>query len=249
MDAQDVWIVHVITRERANSMRREELVFIQHVAQGLAELVGVNDREKSPFAIPWGTHTGDVGCQVATVLDKPFEPAFEIREPLQKFGLKGLNRKERDQADQGADLHRRALAVWKVQHVIEESVFAVPHRVHTVAAMAHGVCDVEEVFPELAGDVFVDGIFAGEFKGDGQHVEGVHSHPGCPIGLFNMTTSGKRRTAIKDADVIETEKAALEYIHAFRVLAIHPPGEVEHEFLKHALKKGSVAFAASLFFT
>src|SRR6266849_4535546 len=88
MDAQDVWIVHVIARERANSMRREELVFIQHVAQRLAELVGVNEGEKSPFAISWGTHTGDVGCQVATVLDKPFEPAFEIREPLQKSGIK-----------------------------------------------------------------------------------------------------------------------------------------------------------------
>jgi len=52
------------------------------------------ERESS-FAIPWGTHTGDVGCQVAAVLDKPLEPAFEIGEPLQKFGLQGLNREQR----------------------------------------------------------------------------------------------------------------------------------------------------------
>src|SRR6266702_4587030 len=248
MDAQDVWIVHVIARESANSMRRQELVFIQHVTECMTQFVGIDDGEESSFAIPWGTHTGDVGCQVATVLDKPFEPAFEIGEPLQKFGFKGLNRKERDQADHGADLHRRAFAVWKVQHVIEESVYAVPHRVHSITAMAHGVCDVEEVFPELAGDVFIDRILAGELKGDGEHVECVHGHPGCPIGLFNMATSRKRCAAIKDADVVEAEKAALEYIHAFRVLAIYPPGEVEHEFLKHALKKGPIAFAASLFF-
>src|SRR5271166_3925617 len=132
MDAQDVWIVHVVPRESANSMRREEFVFIQHVAQSLAELVGVDDREKSAFSISRSTHTGDIGGQVATVLDKPLEPAFEIGEPLQKFGLQGLNRKERNQADHGTDLHWRASAIGEVQDVIEESVFAVPHRVHPI---------------------------------------------------------------------------------------------------------------------
>src|SRR6059058_296777 len=130
----------------------------------MTQFVGVNDGEESPFAISWRTHTCDVGCQVATVLDKPLEPAFEIGEPLQEFGLKGLNRKERDQADHGTDLHRRAFAIGEMQYVVEKSVFAVPHRVHTVAAMAHGVGDVEEVLPELAGDVFIDGIFAGELR-------------------------------------------------------------------------------------
>src|SRR5436305_15232066 len=77
----------------------------------MTQFVGVNDGEESPFAISWRTHTCDVGCQVATVLDKPLEPAFEIGEPLQEFGLKGLNRKERDQADHGTDLHRRAFAI------------------------------------------------------------------------------------------------------------------------------------------
>src|SRR6266849_3303510 len=197
MDAQDVWIVQVIARERANSMRREEFVFIQHVTECMTQFVSIDDGEESSFAIPRGTHTGDVGCQVATVLDKPLEPAFEIGEPLQKFGLKDLNRKERDQADHGADLHWHAFAIGEMQYVIEKSVFTVPHRVHTVAAMAHSVCNVEEVLPELAGDVFVDGIFAGELKGDGQHVECVHGHPRSAVRLLDMTTGGKRRTAIK----------------------------------------------------
>src|SRR5437016_11513227 len=135
-----------------------------------------------------------------------------------------------------------------MQYVVEKSVFGVPHRVHTVAAVAHGVGDVEEVLPELAGDVFIDGIFAGELKGDGQHVEGVHSHPGCPIGLFNMATRGKRCATIEDPDVVEAEKAALEHVHAFGVLAVHPPSEVEHEFLEHALKKSAVTFPAGLLF-
>src|SRR5712692_866239 len=241
MDAQDVWIVHVIPRERANSMRREEFVFIQHGAQSMTQFVGVDEREESSFAISWSTHTGEVRCQVTTILDKPLEPAFEIGEPLQKFGLQGLNSKERNQADHGTDLHRRAFAIGEMQYVVEKSVFAVPHRIHTVAAMAHGVGDVEEVLPELAGDVFIDGILAGEFESDGEHVEGVHGHPRSAVGLFNMATGGKRRAAIEDADIVEAEKATLEDVHTFGVFAVHPPGKVEHEFLEYAFEKCSIA--------
>src|SRR5271157_5822494 len=63
-----------------------------------------------------------------------------------------------------------------------------------------------------------------------------------------MATSGKRCAAIEDTDVVEAEKATLEHVHAFGVLAVHPPSEVEHEFLKHALKKSAVTFPAGLLF-
>src|SRR6266478_7090175 len=165
MNAQNVWILHVMPRKRAYSMRREEFVFIQHVTECMAQFVRIDDGEESPFAIPWGTHTRDVGCQVAPVVDKPLEPTFEIGKPLQKFGLQGLNSKERNQTDHGTDLHRCAFTVWEMEYVIEEAVLFIPHGFFTVAAVAHGIGDVEEVFPELAGDVFVDGILAGEFEG------------------------------------------------------------------------------------
>src|SRR6266481_2997905 len=150
----------------------------------MAQFVRIDDGEESPFAIPWGTHTRDVGCQVAPVLDKPLEPPFEIGEPLQKFGLQCLNREQRNEADHGANLHRLALAIRQVQHVVEEAVLFIPHGFFTVAAVAHGIGDVEEVLPKLAGNVFVDRILAGEFERDGQHVERVHRHPRCAVGLF-----------------------------------------------------------------
>src|SRR2546426_1959035 len=87
----------------------------------MAQFVRIDDGEESPFAIPWGTHTRDVGCQVAPVLDKPLEPPFEIGEPLQNFGLQCLNREQRNEADHGANLHRLALASRQVQHVVERS--------------------------------------------------------------------------------------------------------------------------------
>src|SRR6266436_7953797 len=140
-------------RKCAYSMRREEFVFIQHITECMAQFVRIDDGEESPFVIAWGTHTRDVGRQVAPVLDKPLEPAFEIGEPLQKFGLQGLNRKQRNQADHGTDLHRRALAIREMEYVIEEAVLFIPYGFFTVAAVAHGVGDVEEVLPELAGYV------------------------------------------------------------------------------------------------
>ena len=46
-------------------------------------------------------------------------------------------------------------AVGQVQHVVEEAVLLIPQARAVVAEMVHGVGDVEEVLPELAGDVFV----------------------------------------------------------------------------------------------
>ncbi len=40
------------------------------------------------------------------------------------------------------------------------------------------------------------------------------------------------------------EKATLENVSAVGVLAVDPPGEIEHQLLKNPLKKLAVAFAA-----
>ena len=69
--------------------------------------------------------------------------------------------------------------------------------------MVHGFGDVDKVLPELAGHIFIDGIFGGELKGDGAHIERVHGHPTGAIGLLNVPAGGKLCAAIEDADVIE----------------------------------------------
>ena len=62
-----------------------------------------------------------------------------------------------------------------------------------------------------------------------------------------MSAGGQRRAAIENADVVETEKAALENVHAFGVFAIHPPGEIQHQFLENAFEKCAVGAAACFF--
>ena len=63
-----------------------------------------------------------------------------------------------------------------------------------------------------------------------------------------MPASGKRLAAVEDADVVQTEKAALKDVSSLGILAIHPPGEIQQQFLKNPLKKFAVGLAAALFF-
>src|SRR6185436_6907591 len=79
-------------------------------------------------------------------------------------------------------------------------------------------------------------------------VETIHAHPAGGVGLFDIAPGGERFAPVKDADIVETEKAALEYVSAAGVLAIDPPGEVQEQFLKNPFEKLAVAFTAPFHF-
>src|SRR4029078_6188297 len=57
---------------------------------------------------------------------------------------------------------------------------------------------------------------------------------------------GERLTAVEDADVVEAEEAALEEIAVVDVLAVDPPGEVEHQLVEDALQESEVARVARI---
>src|SRR4029434_1941192 len=63
-----------------------------------------------------------------------------------------------------------------------------------------------------------------------------------------MAPNGKRLAAVEDADVVQTEKTALKDVSSLGILAIHPPGEIQQQFLKNPLEKFAVGLAAALFF-
>src|SRR5262245_21569773 len=101
---------------------------------------------------------------------------------------------------------------------------------------------------EFARDVFVGRVLACELQRDCQHVEAVHAHPASCVRLLYVTAGWQGRAAVKDADIVETEEAALKDISALGIFAIHPPSEVEQKFLKDAFQKHSVAHTAAFFF-
>ncbi len=59
-----------------------------------------------------------------------------------------------------------------------------------------------------------------------------------------MTSGRQRRAAVEHADVVEAEEAALEYVLAEAVLAVHPPGEVQQELVEGGLQEVDVHFVS-----
>ena len=58
-----------------------------------------------------------------------------------------------------------------------------------------------------------------------------------PSRLVDVPAGGQLRAAVEHADVVEAEESALEDVAALGVLAIHPPGEVQHQLVEHALEE------------
>ena len=97
---------------------------------------------------------------------------------------------------------------------------------------------------KLAGDIFISGIFLRELKSNRQHVQAVHAHPTGAVRLFEVTSGGKRCRTVKDADVIESQKAALKNIRAVGILTVHPPSKIQEQLVKHFFQETTVGHAA-----
>src|SRR3984893_7776090 len=109
--------------------------------------------------------------------------------------------------------------------------------------MAHGMSDADEVLPELAGNVFEARVFFCQLECDGKDVERIHRHPTGTVRLFDVAAGRQRGAAVEQADVVQAKKSALENVPAFGVLAIDPPGEVQHQLVKHPLQESAIALA------
>ena len=60
-----------------------------------------------------------------------------------------------------------------------------------------------------------------------------------------MTPGGQRCAAIKHADVVQAEKPTLENVSAFGVLAVYPPGEIQHQLVQYSLQEGAIPLAVA----
>src|SRR5215469_13443548 len=228
IDAQNVWIIKMKAREGSNSEGRKEFALVQHELQNAAQLILICDGKQPSITNAFRPHASQVVGQIGPVVDEPLEAPFEIGQAIQHLRFKGLDSEKRDQSHHRPNLHREMVAIGKSKNVIEESVFLVPKSDTIMAAMAHGVCDINEVFPEFARHVFVTGFSLCQLKSDRQQIERVHGHPTRSVGLLNVASGGKWAAPVKDADIVQPEEAALEDIHSVGGLAIYPPREVQH---------------------
>src|SRR5215469_11218277 len=188
----------------------------------------------------WFVPARDQACQILAVFEKPARMAGELLQPLEHRTLQHLDSEDRDQSDHRAHLERHSLAAGKIEDVVIKFVLFVPQPDSFPANICHRLGDVEKMLEEFDRDVLVDRVFEGEFKRDAQQIQGVHCHPGSAVGLVYEAAGGQRRTAVKDADIVKTEKPALKYIPALGVLAVDPPGEVQHQLVKYPLEEMAV---------
>ena len=85
------------------------------------------------------------------------------------------------------------------------------------------------------------GIVVGQFDGHREHHQAVRRHPRGAVGLQQQHARRQRLRAIEQADVVHSQKPAAEQIAAGVIFAIHPPGEIDQQFLKAAGEKQAIA--------
>ena len=120
--------------------------------------------------------------------------------------------------------------------IVEEPVLLVPQPIHRGG-------DRGEMLEELGRDVLVGPVMVGEAERHLEHVEAVFRHPRGAVGLLEHAPAGQRRRAVEGSDVVEPEKPALEHVVAERVLAVHPPGEIDQELVEDAREEVEVLAA------
>src|SRR5208337_3711668 len=87
---------------------------------------------------------------------------------------------------------------------------------------------------------FIRAVVRSELEGDLEHVLTEKRDPRGAVGLLQMAAGRQRRAAVKDADIVQPKKAALEQALAETVLAVQPPAEVPRKLAEHALQKRDV---------
>jgi hypothetical protein len=74
------------------------------------------------------------------------------------------------------------------------------------------------------------------------HVLAEECHPGGSVRLLEAAAGRKRRTAVKDTNVVQAEESSLKDVFPETILAVDPPREVECELGYGLLEKLQVCF-------
>ena len=199
----------------------------------------VAHRDETPFVMTDEAvvHGSDLPQQLGMALAEQSHQLFQPAEALPSVVLEHRRRTERQQAHHRAHLQAHRIAVWQLKEVVEEAVLLVPHLVAVVADAIHRIGDPEEMLEKPERHVFVHRIGLGQDQRHFQHVLAVERHPCRPVRLVQMAASRQRRAAIEDPDVVQAEEPAGEHVAPLRVLAVHPPVEIQQQPMERALQE------------
>ena len=229
VNVEGVGVIQVPARDRADPVRAQEALLVQHPGQDAAQLGFVDQRQDPPTADAGHERVGDIGQQVLITLEETAGLRGDRRVALDQLGLDHGRGADRQQAHQGTHLDPGPGAVGQAQHVVEEAVLLVPHLVGVLSDRVHGGGDPEEALDELEHELLIARILLQQGQGHFEHVLAEHRHPGRAVRLFQPPAGGQRGAAVEHPDIVQAEEAALEYVVAAGILAVHPPGEVQQQ--------------------
>ena len=94
----------------------------------------------------------------------------------------------------------------------------------------HGRSDPEEVLDELDDHVLVGAVIA-QLDCDLQHVLAEQRHPGGAVRLLQVA-AGRQRALRSKTPMLSRPRKPPSKTFLPSVLAIHPPGEIQQQFLE-----------------
>src|ERR1700735_705778 len=110
----------------ADSVRRQELIFVEHIAVDALKLRAIGNSQKEAAALLRLLAHIYVLPNFRIVVQEPLHSSAEIRQSLQNLGLENFSGKERNQADHRSNFHRYGCGLPQMQHVVIETVLFVP---------------------------------------------------------------------------------------------------------------------------
>jgi len=125
IDVKSIWIFSMKPRYRSDSIRRQELLLIEHNFQNPSQFVPVHQRQQA-FHVGRCCRRFDMLAEFRQMIEKPLHSPLESRMPVKDFRIKALNGKERDQSNERTHAHRITCSVRQMEHVIVEPVALVP---------------------------------------------------------------------------------------------------------------------------
>ena len=236
-------LVHL--RERAHAVVAQEFRLIEHPAQETFHAVTAQEGKQVALAHPVFLPARDEFGEIGTVIEIPLHAAGEAGKFFQQRRIEDFDGKERNQADHRAYFQNNLSPARGAQFVVVKLVCFIPET-QAVLVGVDGGGDIEKMLEELGGNVFINWIVQGQFERDAQEVEAIHGHPARAVGLIDVAAGGQRRAAVEHTDVVEAEKATLENVPPLRILAIHPPGEVQQQLVIDAFQEFEIARVARL---
>ena len=235
-------------RKGANAVVAQELGLVEHPAEQTFHAMAAQQRQQAALASGMFLPARNQFREVRAEIEIPLHALGEAGEFFQQRWFEDFDGEQRNQPDHRADLHRHVPAVGQAKVVVIKFVLVVPQAERIVANAVDGGRDVEEMLEKLRRDVLINAVVLREFERDAHQVQAIHRHPARAVGLVDVAAGGQWHAPVENADVVEAEEAALKNVAALRVLAVHPPGEVEQKLVKYAFEKFQVAGVARIRF-